>query len=85
MTGAPAGSGAPDRRHTLERTGKGLLAHLSLLFVPAGAGVIGRLDVLAAHGLALAVSLVVSTAVALVATVLTFSAVAKYVAGRTGR
>ena len=76
---------APPTDGTLERTGKGLLAHLSLLFVPAGAGVIGRLDVLAAHGLALAVSLVVSTAVALVATVLTFSTVAKFVAKRTGR
>ncbi len=49
--------------------------------MPAGAGVIGRLDVLAAHGLALAAALVVSTALALVATVLTFS----YVAKRTGR
>ena len=77
----PAGLPAPLTDGTLERTGKGLLAHLSLLFVPAGAGVIGRLDVLAAHGLALAVSLVVSTAVALVATVLTFS----YVTKRTGR
>ncbi|QRE75751.1 CidA/LrgA family protein [Methylobacterium aquaticum] len=81
----PGGLPAPLTDGTLERTGKGLLAHLSLLFVPAGAGVIGRLDVLAAHGLALAVSLVVSTAVALVATVLTFSTVAKFVAKRTGR
>ena len=77
----PGGLPGPLVDGTLERTGKGLLAHLSLLFVPAGAGVIGRLDVLAAHGLALAVALVVSTALALVATVLTFS----YVAKRTGR
>jgi holin-like protein len=77
----PGGLPTPMTDGTLERTGKGLLAHLSLLFVPAGAGVIGRLDVLAAHGLALALSLVVSTVFALVATVLTFSSVAK----RTGR
>ena len=77
----PGGLPAPLVDGTLERTGKGLLAHLSLLFVPAGAGVIGRLDVLAAHGVALAVALVVSTALALVATVLTFA----YVARRTGR
>ncbi|KMO38859.1 CidA/LrgA family protein [Methylobacterium aquaticum] len=77
----PSGLPTPMTDGTLERTGKGLLAHLSLLFVPAGAGVIGRLDVLAAHGLALALSLVVSTVFALVATVLTFSSVAK----RTGR
>lgn len=77
----PGGLPAPLTDGTLERTGKGLLAHLSLLFVPAGAGVIGRLDVLAAHGLALAAALVVSTALALVATVYTFA----YVARRTGR
>ncbi len=77
----PGGLPAAMTDGTLERTGKGLLAHLSLLFVPAGAGVIGRLDVLAAHGLALAVALVVSTALALVATVTTFA----YVARRTGR
>ncbi|AWN53046.1 CidA/LrgA family protein [Methylobacterium sp. 17Sr1-1] len=77
----PGGLPAPLTDGTLERTGKGLLAHLSLLFVPAGAGVIGRLDVLAAHGLALAAALVVSTVLALVATVYTFA----YVARRTGR
>jgi holin-like protein len=77
----PGGLPAPLTDGTLERTGKGLLAHLSLLFVPAGAGVIGRLDVLAAHGLALAAALLVSTSLALVATVYTFA----YVARRTGR
>ncbi|SFU61160.1 Putative effector of murein hydrolase LrgA, UPF0299 family [Methylobacterium sp. 174MFSha1.1] len=77
----PGGLPAPLTDGTLERTGKGLLAHLSLLFVPAGAGVIGRLDVLAAHGLALAAALVVSTVLALIATVYTFA----YVARRTGR
>ncbi|TNC15327.1 CidA/LrgA family protein [Methylobacterium terricola] len=75
----PGGWPAPLTDGTLERTGKGLLAHLSLLFVPAGAGVIGRLDVLAAHGVALAAALVVSTALALVATVYTFLSVAKWV------
>jgi holin-like protein len=77
----PGGLPAPLTDGTLERTGKGLLAHLSLLFVPAGAGVIGRLDVLAAHGLALAAALLVSTSLTLVATVYTFA----YVARRTGR
>lgn len=73
----PGGLPAPLTDGTLERTGKGLLAHLSLLFVPAGVGVIGRLDVLAAHGVALAAALVVSTALALVATVYTFVTVAR--------
>ena len=62
---------------SLESTGRGLLAHLSLLFVPAGVGVVQRLDVLAAHGLALAAALVVSTLAALAATAGTFLLVAR--------
>ena len=38
-----------------------LLAHLSLLFVPVGVGVISQLDVLAHYGVRLAVVLVLST------------------------
>ena len=38
-----------------------LLAHLSLLFVPVGVGVITQLNVLASYGLRLVVVLVVST------------------------
>jgi holin-like protein len=62
----------------LEATGKGLLAHLSLLFVPAGVGIIQRLDVFAASGVALAASLVFSTIAALLATVLTFVLAARW-------
>ncbi|MGY2053005.1 CidA/LrgA family protein [Methylobacterium sp. JK268] len=69
---------------TLESTGKGLLANLSLLFVPAGVGVVGRLDVLEAQGLALAVTLVVSTLAALVATALTFAWMSRATARRGG-
>lgn len=65
---------------TLERSGKGLLAHLSLMFIPAGAGIVGRLDVLEAHGLALAGVVVVSTLATLSATALTFVAVKRWVA-----
>jgi holin-like protein len=54
-----------------------LLAHLSLLFVPAGVGIIGQADVLARHGVGLIVALVVSTAAALAVTALVFSAVAR--------
>ncbi|WP_336491945.1 CidA/LrgA family protein [Methylobacterium nigriterrae] len=67
---------------TLERTGKGLLANLSLMFVPAGAGIVGRLDVLRAEGAKLAVVLVVSTVAALVATVLSFLAVQRLMGAR---
>ena len=38
-----------------------LLAHLSLLFVPVGVGVITHLDLVAAHGVALLLVIVVST------------------------
>lgn len=64
----------------LESTGKGLLANLSLMFVPAGAGIVGRLDVLAVHGIALAVVVVVSTVATLAATALTFVAVSRWLA-----
>ncbi|WP_019906964.1 CidA/LrgA family protein [Methylobacterium sp. 77] len=65
---------------TLERSGKGLLANLSLMFIPAGAGIVGRLDVLEAHGLGLACVVVVSTLATLTATALTFVAVKRWVA-----
>ncbi|WP_264049406.1 CidA/LrgA family protein [Methylobacterium flocculans] len=64
----------------LEGTGKGLLANLSLMFVPAGAGIVGRLDVLAVHGVALAVIVLVSTLTTLAATALTFVAVSRWLA-----
>lgn len=66
----------------LEGTAKGLLAHLSLMFVPAGVGIVGRLDVLAANGLALAVVLLVSVVLTLSATALTFVAVSRLVRPR---
>jgi len=64
----------------LESTGKGLLANLSLMFVPAGAGIVGRLDVLAVHGIALAVVVLVSTVTTLAATALTFVVVSRWLA-----
>ena len=67
---------------TLEETAKGLLANLSLLFVPAGVGVVGRLDLLRAQGFKLALILLVSTAASLLATVLVFRAVARLVERR---
>lgn len=63
---------APEFGRTLDSTGKGLLAHLSLLFIPAGVGIVQRLDVLANYGLGLAVALVISTFATLVVTVMTF-------------
>lgn len=58
----------------VETTSRGLLAHLSLLFVPAGVGVVQKLDLVAAHGLAFAGVLAVSVVLTLLATVGTFMA-----------
>lgn len=74
---APRLAPAELRDGTLEGVAKGLLAHLSILFVPAGVGVLQRADVIAAHGVGLAVALVASTLLALVATAGTFLLVAR--------
>ncbi|MGL5117379.1 MAG: CidA/LrgA family protein [Beijerinckiaceae bacterium] len=58
-----------------------ILANLSLLFVPAGVGIIAHLPVLASHGLGLLVALVVSTLLSLVVTALTFDTLAKRFGG----
>jgi putative effector of murein hydrolase LrgA (UPF0299 family) len=56
---------------------EGILAHLSLLFVPAGVGVIGHLSALGAMGPGLALAIVVSTVAAIAVGALTFAAVAR--------
>src|SRR5258705_11330762 len=50
----------PLQRDGVESASRGLLANLSLLFVPAGAGVVQKLDLVAAHGFAAPAVLVVS-------------------------
>jgi holin-like protein len=70
--------GAPAEGGPVEATAKVLLANLSLLFVPAGAGVVQRLDVLKEHGTGLAIALVVSTVLTLLVTVVTFLAVSRW-------
>jgi holin-like protein len=62
----------PLRQGGVEDTAKGLLAHLSLLFVPAGVGVVQRLDLLAEHGAAITAVLAVSVIITLLVTVATF-------------
>lgn len=70
---------APPVLTGVEPAGRFLLAHLSLLFVPAGVGVVGNLDMLAAEWLPLAVALMVSTVLTLVVSVVTFRLVARMV------
>jgi putative effector of murein hydrolase LrgA (UPF0299 family) len=66
-------------RERVRPVAQGLLSHLSLLFVPAGVGVVAHLPTLAAHGPALAVALVVSTLLAIVVGAVTFTLVARMV------
>ncbi|GAB1361638.1 CidA/LrgA family protein [Rhodobacter sp.] len=58
---------------------EGVLAHLSLLFVPAGVGVIGHLSALGEMGPSLAAAILISTAAAIAVGALTFTAVARLV------
>ncbi len=62
----------PLRLDGVENASRGLLAHLSLLFVPAGVGVVQKLDLVAEHGIAVAVVLAISVVVTLLVTVATF-------------
>ena len=55
----------PRLAKALDPTAGALLAHLSLLFVPAGVGVIGHLDKLGSQGLALLAALIGSTVLAI--------------------
>ena len=56
----------------VENASRGLLANLSLLFVPAGVGVVQKLDLIAEHGIAIAAVLAISVVVTLLVTVATF-------------
>jgi putative effector of murein hydrolase LrgA (UPF0299 family) len=59
----------------LDQTCETLLQHMALMFVPAGVGVVQRLDVLARYGLGITVIIVFTTAFAIAVTALTFSLV----------
>lgn len=67
------------RDGTFENTGRGILSHLSLLFVPAGVGVVQRLDVIAGNALPIVVALLVSTTLGLGVTAWVFNFTAKRV------
>lgn len=63
---------------------EGILAHLSLLFVPAGVGVVGHLTALGAMGPGLALAIAVSTAAAIAVGALTFALVARLTESEAG-
>ena len=68
--------------HALETVGGVLLGNLSLMFVPAGVGVIQRLDVLSSNGPALLAAILVSTLMAMTVAVGVFRLVARAVGNR---
>lgn len=58
-------------------TADGLLQHLSLLFVPAGVGVVQHLELLSGAGLRLLAVVVLATSITLAVTALVFAALAR--------
>ena len=67
---------------TLEKNSNGLLSHLSLMFIPAGVGVVQRLDLVVSHGFALFLALFLSTALAMLASVAVFRFIARVMGER---
>jgi putative effector of murein hydrolase LrgA (UPF0299 family) len=67
----------PKLAEAIRPTASGLLSHLSLLFVPAGVGVVSHLDVLGANAGPLLAALVLSTLLAIVVGALVFVGVAR--------
>jgi holin-like protein len=64
----------------VESVSRIMLANLSLLFVPAGVGVVQKLDLVAEHGIAFLLVLAVSVMATLVVTVATFLLVSRLMA-----
>jgi len=67
----------PAVKELVRPVAQGILGHLSLLFVPAGVGVIGNLQALKGMGLGLTLAILVSTVLAITAAALTFALVAR--------
>ena len=66
----------------LGRATGGLLQYLSLLFVPAGVGVIDHLGLLNSYGPVLFLALLISTALSLAITALVFTGIKSWQSGR---
>ena len=72
-----------DVAESVGRTADTLLAHLSLLFVPAGVGVLVHWERMRGEWIAIAAALVLGTSITLAVTALTMTAVTR-LAGRGG-
>lgn len=64
----------------VESVSRVMLANLSLLFVPAGVGVVQKLDLVAEHGVAFLAVLAISVMVTLLVTVATFLLASRLIA-----
>lgn len=67
----------PAFAEAIKTTAQGLLAHLSLLFVPAGVGVVGHIQTLGSDVGIILLSIILSTIAAIVASVYAFTLTAK--------
>jgi len=65
----------------LQATAAGILDHLSLLFVPAGVGVIVHLPLIAAEWPAIAASIIASTVLTMIVTAKVMTWLSRHVAG----
>ncbi|MFB9263595.1 CidA/LrgA family protein [Bradyrhizobium erythrophlei] len=74
----PALAQGPLANDGVEGASRGMLANLSLLFVPAGVGVVQKLDLLAEHGIAIVAILAVSVVITLLVTVGTFVVASRF-------
>lgn len=72
----------PGVTEVLRPVAQGILSHLSLLFVPAGVGVVGHFAAFGGQGLALALAIVGSTVAAIAVGALSFVAVARLTGNR---
>nr|WP_319248989.1 CidA/LrgA family protein [uncultured Celeribacter sp.] len=62
----------PSVGHAIQNTATGFLSHLSLLYVPAGVGIVQYVDQFSEIGLPLAIALIGSTVLSIGAGALTF-------------
>ena len=67
----------PRAAAAIQPTAQGLLSHLSLLFVPAGVGIVSHLDRMGSNGPAIFLALFLSTALSITVGALVFSGLSK--------
>lgn len=72
----------PSLAATLRPVAQGILGHMSLLFVPAGVGVVGHFAAFGDQSLAISAAIILSTVLAIAVGAVTFAAVAHLTGNR---